>query len=167
MKRLGPSGAHPSASAGGGNLGKPLARPALQADVWRTPSSQRQGPNTVTFFTSRPLLAFWCLALALTAVLGLTAAAAPPTQHHVDKLIHMTVFGGLAAVPVAGFRNRAWALGAALALIPFGGLIELGQELVPGRTGSLGDAAANTLGVLAGIAAGWVLRRLRNRPQAA
>lgn len=121
----------------------------------------------MTFFSTRPLLAFWCVALALTAVLGLTAAAAPPTQHHADKLIHITVFASLAAVPMTGFRNRAWALGAALGLIPFGGLIELGQELVPGRTGSLGDAAANTLGVLAGIAAGWMWHRLRNRPQAA
>lgn len=115
----------------------------------------------MTFFLQRPLLTLWCLALLLTAVLGLTAAAAPPAHHHVDKLIHMTVFAGLALIPMAGFGRLPWALGAAVALIPFGGLIEVGQSLVPGRNGSMGDAAANVLGVLLGIGAGGMLRRLR------
>lgn len=121
----------------------------------------------MAFSTHRSLLIFWCLALAVTAVLGLTSAAAPPSEHHLDKMIHLGVFGALATVPMAGFRRPAWALGAALALIPFGGLIELGQTLIPDRNGSFGDAAANTLGVLLGIAAGWMLRRLRTRLQAA
>lgn len=117
----------------------------------------------MAYFTNRPIVALWLLALILTVILGLSSAAAPPPQHHIDKLIHLTVFSGLALLPLVGIARTPLALAAAVMMIPFGIVIELGQALVPGRSASLGDAAANTLGVSAGIMAGWMVRRLRFR----
>jgi len=49
----------------------------------------------------------------------------------------------------------------ALVAIPMGAVLELGQHFVPGRTPELGDAAANSLGVLAGLVVAGLYRRAR------
>jgi len=61
------------------------------------------------------------------------------------------------------FRTRIGRYGAAIAGVLLGGVLEVAQYYVPGRTASYADAAANTLGVVVGVLvamrAGRVLAR--------
>jgi len=80
-----------------------------------------------------------------------------------DKWAH---FGGyllLGFLPVAGARSLKLGLALAIAAIPMGGALELGQHFVPGRTPDWADAAANSLGVLVGVVVAMLFRTLRTK----
>ncbi len=73
-----------------------------------------------------------------------------------DKLQHFGAYallGGLATVSMQARGRWLWALAG---LIAFGGALEILQGMV-GRDMSFHDEIANTLGVIAGGAAGWAL----------
>ena len=59
--------------------------------------------------------------------------------------------------------SRISGLQCALAMIPFGIVLEFIQNAVPDRDFDLGDIAANTFGVLVGIGAVWVRRKIRSK----
>ena len=78
-----------------------------------------------------------------------------------DKLQHFGAYAVLAFVPVLHERPRV--VGAiALSLIGLGVALEFGQALVS-RDFEIGDMVADTAGVVAGLATGWLLRRLLTR----
>ncbi len=78
-----------------------------------------------------------------------------------DKLDHLVAFASLGLVAMlslgAGLRQYA---GVAVGLLGFGIFIELVQIGIPGRSADWHDVVADMAGMLAGIAAVSLLRRL-------
>jgi VanZ family protein len=95
---------------------------------------------------------------AAVAVLGLSLAPldVPPalSPTNADKLAHATLHGGLMFCFARGYARRAWPF-IALALVAYGGLIELLQGLTPTRMASVPDALANSLGISIMLALEW------------
>ena len=82
----------------------------------------------------------------------------PPLPN--DKLLH---FGAFAALAMLALRlaPSGWQAGAALGgLLVAGWLIELAQQLVPGRHFCWRDLAANAAGIAAGASLTMLLTRL-------
>ena len=119
-------------------------------------------------------LGLWVCAIVAVIALSLVPPPPMPVQppHHFDKLLHFSAYFALAFSAVQVFcRWRALA-GIACGLIALGVALEWAQgTLVPHlRMFDPWDAAANTLGVLAGVSmaatplAGcvqWIERRMR------
>jgi len=84
------------------------------------------------------------------AVAALTPAARPPTSGGFDHYLHALVFGSLTIVTFAAFPV-AWVV--ACVVFTTSILIEVGQMLVPERSASWGDVAANALGIAIGMLA--------------
>ncbi|MEK7408923.1 MAG: VanZ family protein [Acidobacteriota bacterium] len=115
--------------------------------------------------TRRLLLCIWWLDLAFVAAtsllpgrllmrIGLGPAAVN------DKGVHFLAYASLAVLPVLGIARPRCALAAAASVVLLGLALEFAQRLVPGRSFEWADFAANNLGVLAGAAAGLLVRRL-------
>jgi VanZ family protein len=104
--------------------------------------------------------ALWVLAVVLLIAGSLNPVTKPPNAHHIDKFVHLLVYGALAGLPALRLRRVRAALLIAVVLVAIGCAIEVLQGLVPGRQGSVGDALANTLGIALGFAAGRQLRLL-------
>lgn len=109
------------------------------------------------------------LTASLAVIIGLLTLT--PSQPHTppfftlpDKVYHAIAFATL-ILPTAllAISILSWVLAAALV---YGGLIELIQPQV-GRSSELGDMVANMVGLCAGLAIGWGLRRLYRKRLAA
>jgi VanZ family protein len=103
----------------------------------------------------RTLLVVLMVFGVLFAVRPLTSRFAPETLFlHSDKLSHVLFFGFLWLLARRAGFAAAWPL--ALTLLGYGIFIEVAQALSPtGRSASLSDVAADTVGV----ALGWWLTR--------
>ena len=108
-----------------------------------------------TFTTSAPAARGWrallVVLLAATAWLALTPLPPRAIDLGWDKLNHA---GAFAALAVAGWfsvpqRRGRWPMMAGL--LGYGGLIELAQRFVPGRSGEWADLLADALGIVAGV----------------
>lgn len=101
-------------------------------------------------------LIIFALALAGVSVGCLLPAGWLPLLPN-DKLLHFGAYAGLTLLSLRiahGWHELAlWALGLAVG----GWLIEVLQNLVPGRKFSWGDLAANLAGIVAGCAAAPLL----------
>ena len=75
-----------------------------------------------------------------------------------DKVLHFFAYLILAALPVMSFANRTRGIIMSLLMIVLGLALEGGQTFSPGRTPEIGDAIANSLGVLSGVLVGLPLR---------
>ena len=119
-------------------------------------------PTTATMPTTMSHL---FKALAVLAALAIAYASLQPTGGtqsipHADKVLHLIAYGGLAGLIGLGWWRLplVWAVAVAAA---FGAGVEIAQGVfTAGRTPSVADALANTLG--AGLAA-WVLSHIRRR----
>jgi VanZ family protein len=115
--------------------------------------------------TTTPRMRPWRWALLLLAVLitVLALLPAPPRQMDLgwDKLNHVFAFAAMAVCAVFGWRDSRTALLAVLlALLAFGGAIELVQLQVPNRSGEWSDLGADAIGIgLGALLAGLRLRR--------
>ncbi len=100
------------------------------------------------------------LALILVTHLTTTTHAYPGTEAINDKLAHAGTFLGLAFLADFSFpRSRfGWAKG--LGLLAYGLAIEISQHFLPTRTFSLGDLAADALGLAAYVTMVPLLRRV-------
>jgi hypothetical protein len=88
-----------------------------------------------------------------------------------DKVVHAASYAVIAGVAAWGARVRGAEYGlvglvAIVVLVAaFGAGVEVVQSVVPGRTASGGDAVANTVGAVVGVAVvlGWwvLVRRVR------
>lgn len=103
-----------------------------------------------------------CLFLALV-ICGLAFDPKPPQFAEIanDKVNHLLAFaslgftGALSRQP--GWRGMA---AVAVALVAFGGFIEIVQAFIPGRAGEWADVVADSVGIAIGLALATVWRRL-------
>ncbi|AUV82017.1 antibiotic resistance protein VanZ [Salinigranum rubrum] len=110
--------------------------------------------------------------LPLPTTGGDTAVAiAGPFGVGADKVVHAASYAVIAGLAVWGTRVRDAEYGLlglvviVLGVATFGAGVEVVQSVVPGRTASGGDAVANTVGAVVGVAValGWWVRT-RSRP---
>jgi VanZ family protein len=99
----------------------------------------------------------WRLVLValLVAVSYLALSPKPPPGIDLgwDKLNHMAAFAALAFCACRSFRasrRKRWV--AACGLLVYGGLIEVLQLAVPGRSSAWGDLLADAIGIVCGMA---------------
>lgn len=114
--------------------------------------------------TSRTRLWRWALLLLAALVTALALAPTPPRQMDLgwDKLNHLFAFAVLAVCAVFGWRSsHAARLAVLLALLAFGGAIELLQLQVPNRSAEWSDLGADAIGIGMGalLALLWLRRR--------
>jgi VanZ family protein len=88
------------------------------------------------------------VALLIVAVLLLMPAAMLVETDVWDKLEHAGAFAGLTLLGCLAFPERSNAARLAVGLVAFGSVCETLQMFVPGRSASVEDAIANTIGVL-------------------
>ncbi len=115
---------------------------------------------TLTAGWRRVGMMIWFAAVAAVTTLSLLPATAPPGDYGFDKMAHAVSYLCLALLSHLAFERRKAAFLAALAMIPLGCLIEVAQAFVPLRYGDVWDAAANSLGALAGLALGARARQI-------
>jgi len=108
---------------------------------------------------SVPPLARLLPALGVMAVIFLLshqpAGDLPPLFPHFDKLAHFSIYGLLAATLVGAVppdlrRRRPWAAAGAIILwcLIYGIADEFHQSFIPGRSPSLADIGADTIGAI-------------------
>lgn len=94
----------------------------------------------------------------LLAVSWLALTPTPPREADLgwDKLNHFSAFGTLTVLACLGWP---WPRRMALALLAYGGLIELLQTQVPGRSAEWADLLADGIGIAIGLAILGLLKR--------
>ena len=102
---------------------------------------------------------FWALALCV-AVLSLMPTNYLPAQVFSlwDKAQHALAFTALASLGLLAYPRQPWRV--AIALLAFGGAIELAQAATGWRYGEWSDWLADAVGLAAGWALAWHPRRL-------
>jgi VanZ family protein len=105
----------------------------------------------------------WLAGMATVAFFSLNSRYGPPEGPGMDKIFHSAGYMVLALQAQPVFATRRGALIAALCMIPFGILMEFGQEFVPNRSSDAFDALANSVGALVGIACALPFRRIAAR----
>lgn len=106
--------------------------------------------------------AAWFISMAFVARLSLMPAVDMPQLFPgADKIAHCLAYGWLAVLPFFGFEKMRAAFVGAVLMLPYGIILELAQEHVPGREFSFGDIAADGVGVFLGMVAA---RCLKERP---
>jgi VanZ family protein len=93
------------------------------------------------------------LAILLVAVTWLALTPAPPEALSAgwDKLNHAAAFAALCVAALFAFpRSRSNAVWVALALLCFGGAIEVAQSFTPTRNAEWGDLLADAVGIAVG-----------------
>ena len=115
---------------------------------------------------TRPMRKYLDIPLTLIVLLALTVAMLwpldqpPPAPAGSDKIVHFIAFAAL-AFPLAR-TGRFGLLPVFIGASAFGGAIELIQPTF-NRSADVNDWAADTIGVLLGIAGGLLYRRIRGR----
>ena len=98
----------------------------------------------------------WRVALVLLLVvvsyLALTPKPPEGFESGVDKVAHLLAFTSLAFSGYLGFRaSRGMHTALVLGLLAYGGLIEVLQLFVPGRSSEWGDLLADGIGIVFGM----------------
>jgi VanZ family protein len=103
-------------------------------------------------------LAFWAAALFAFVMAVLPQ---PPSVDVSDKVEHMAAFFVITVLGCSAYPNVS-RVKLALALVAFGGLIELVQEFpMFHRDSELSDWLADILAVVIALASVWLVKRLR------
>ncbi|NTV92105.1 MAG: hypothetical protein HGA72_02140 [Chlorobiaceae bacterium] len=108
---------------------------------------------------NRTLLGYWGLAFFLLLI----GTFVPFTEiiHNLfflDTLAHLALYSMLSFIPLVLFRSRKTAFLFSLAMTPIGYLLEMLHMMVTGTNFSAINALSNNAGVVAGIAAGFIVR---------
>ncbi len=103
---------------------------------------------------------FWLISIIFVTYLSLAAQVELPFKvKNVDKFYHALAYLWLAVLPFIGFQRLNVALLGAFFMIPFGIGLEYAQAFfASGRFFSPADMAADTIGVVLGMAVGGFLR---------
>jgi VanZ family protein len=144
-------------------------RPAINKAVLYAADMSTPAPQPPTEPTPAPLpaavnvllygAAFACV-LTIVA-LSLLPAQEMPSTGIADGIDHLIAYWGTGGLMALAFRGRGRVLVVAgLGLIGLGGLMEVLQQLSPGRTSTWGDFLMSGGGALAGLAMGTVAARL-------
>ncbi|MBI3350785.1 MAG: VanZ family protein [Burkholderiales bacterium] len=113
--------------------------------------------NLCTAPERRPLWrALLLLLLAVITWLALTPAPPKTLSTGWDKSNHALAFGSLAFSSVWAWwqRPRQWPL-LVIALLAYGGAIEIAQSFLPPREGDWWDLLADGVGITLGLLAAW------------
>ena len=99
----------------------------------------------------------FAIGLLAVAVLSLAPVQTLPSLDLSDKIQHALAYAFLAATGCFGFglTSLRAQIAVVVALSVFGGVIEVLQPPLAGRTGTIADGIANQIG----IALGWMLAR--------
>ena len=111
-------------------------------------------------------IAFLAALLAVTVVSLMLRADLPEIELW-DKWQHVAAYAILALLAASAFEGQdaRWTIAVGLSL--WGGLMELGQLLVPDRSSDWLDAAANGAGVLLGVTLAQLTTRAWKRARTA
>lgn len=103
------------------------------------------------------------VALLAVAVVSLAPRPDLPDIELWDKWQHVAAYAILALLAASAFEGRdaRWTIPVGLSL--WGGLLELGQLLVPDRSSDWLDAGANVAGVLLGVTLAQLAKRAWKR----
>ncbi len=117
----------------------------------------------------RLVLATYTVALLAVTLAPLPGPAYPPTA--ADKLVHLILFGGLAALLYGNFvggRRGPALVASVIGSVSVAAVVELLQGLLPYRQEDLWDLVAGAVGaVLAALLIGWSARSRRRRSELA
>jgi len=116
---------------------------------------------------SRIAFFLWCISICIVTYLSLIPRVEFPVDFwNADKAYHCAAYAWLALLPMMSFPILRTALSAALSMILLGAILEIAQYYIPGRSFSLLDITANSMGVALGIYAGHCLRNRLDGKQA-
>jgi len=101
----------------------------------------------------------FAIGLVTVVVLSLISLGKPAGFAIWDKAQHAAAYAALAFAGLLSFPGRRAAVTICLALFALGALLELVQMYLDNRVGSFGDAAANGVGVMAGLLGVMLLAR--------
>ena len=105
------------------------------------------------------LVCFWSAALGVAVLSLMPIAYLPPQVFSLwDKAQHALAFTALASLGLLAYPRQPWRM--VLALLAFGGAIELAQAATGWRYGEWSDWLADAVGLAAGWALAWHPRRL-------
>lgn len=89
--------------------------------------------------------------IVVVCLLSLLPAEELPKVRNWDKFFHLIAYMEIAAVGLIGFRSGNWKLRIVVGVIALGGVLEIAQHFVPGRSADPIDFVVNGLGVLLGF----------------
>lgn len=98
--------------------------------------------------------------VGIVIVLSLLPGAALPHFRLSDKLAHMIAYTAIAAFAMLGYPARRLTMPLLAGVVALGGVLEIGQAFVPGRSTDLIDFAFNCAGVLLGYAMARAVGRI-------
>lgn len=90
-----------------------------------------------------------------------TPGMGPGERFGADKIAHASAFALVGSLAAIAWPGRRAAVLSFLGLVLLGALTELAQMIVPYRSASLGDVAADVIGAAIGISAIFLIRRLQ------
>ena len=93
---------------------------------------------------------FWFGVAAVTVTSVTPQSYLPPTEVW-DKAQHFLTYAVLGGVGWLGYPGQRQMVLLSIGLLLLGAGLEAAQGIVPGRSPSVGDVIANTVGVLAGL----------------
>ncbi len=135
------------------------AKPDLQLISGAPGRSFSRATETLVFWVKFMRIAVFILSAYWLLIFVGTHLPAPalPALGTSDKLLHLAAFAGLAFLLAWAIPSGRWPLSRNLALaaaIAFGYAVldELSQQFIPGRTCDPLDVAADTVGILIGLA---------------
>lgn len=103
-------------------------------------------------------LGFWGLLVGVAVLSLLPGEYLPPQTASIwDKAQHASAFAVLGAWGLLAYPRRPWRV--PIALLAFGGAIELAQASTPWRFGDWQDLLADAVGLAIGAALAWWPRR--------
>ncbi|MEO8152344.1 MAG: VanZ family protein [Rhizobacter sp.] len=115
----------------------------------------------------RPWQLLLLMLIGIVCYLALTPAPPKTLSLGWDKANHAAAFAALTLAGCFGFQgSRRVVLAVLLALLAFGGLIEILQAYVPGRDSDWADLLADTVGIVCGVVPALCALRLSRRSTA-
>jgi VanZ family protein len=120
--------------------------------------------NLLSWMTGPASARTWRVLLVLLVIvvsyLALTPKPLVGLESGLDKVAHLIAFTALTFSGYLGFpASRGTRTALTLALLAYGGLIEVLQLFVPGRTAEWGDLLADGIGIAVGVGlAAFVIR---------
>ena len=111
----------------------------------------------------------WALCLIAITLGSLLPNIYVPEEYHLDKLIHGSSYAGLAFLSYFFTKNRRLFVSILIMLVLIGSAIEILQIFMPPRDGTIGDFAADSVGVICGAFLAvrlkpFIMRLLRKNP---
>lgn len=110
------------------------------------------------------IILVWALLTAIITICSLSPDISPTESYHLDKIVHGGAYAGLAFLAFIFTNNYKYIIILLVVIIALGGVIEILQNYIPGRSGTIGDFSADFIGALAGAAIAYKIKpAIKNR----